>query len=192
MEIYCCKCNFISSFFSTALMMVITGSCPAVVPLLPSLFKKAITCAAQCQIHGSWLKYCLDTDKKGVKPFPNDLLSWLCSCITISYRMHSNLMPVMGNQGTLQSDNFLQSPVPCWHFISSQQAKASVSLALRKTRKYIFCTLNLSLSSIPSVKVSLMCRYKCLKFPWSQTMIIPTALAIGIEVPLCWYKATHI
>lgn len=87
MEIYCCKCNFISSFFSTALMMVITGSCPAVVPLLPSPFKKAVTCAAQCQIHGSWLKYCLDTDKKGVKPFPNDLLSWLCSCITVSYRM---------------------------------------------------------------------------------------------------------
>lgn len=173
-------------------MTFITGSCPAVVLLLPSPFKKAITCAAQCQIHGSWLKYCLGTDKKGVKPFPNDLLSWLCSCITVSYRMHSTLLPVIGNQGILQSENLLQSPTPCWHFIGSQQAKGIVSLTLRETRKYIFCIFNLSLSSIPSVNVSLMFRCKRLKFPWSQTMIILTALAIAIEIPLCWYKATHI
>lgn len=117
MEGYCCKCNFISSFFSTALMMVITGSCPAAVLLLPSPFKEAIT---HVQLSVSSMVADKNTaqtlTKKGVKPFPSNLLSRLCSCITVFYRMHSILMPVIENQGILQSDDFLQSPVPYWHY----------------------------------------------------------------------------
>lgn len=119
--------------------------------------------AAQCQLHSSWLKYCLDTDKKGVKPFLNDLLSWLCSCITVFYRMHSTLMPVIGNQEILhwRFPPVSSSLLTLYRFTTSKTGTYHLHW---ETRKYIFWILNLSLSSIPSVNVSLMCRYKTLNF----------------------------
>lgn len=55
--------------------------------------------------------------------------------------VHSTLMPVVRNQGILLSDNFLQSPAPCWHFIGSQQAKLELIIYIGRDKKIRFLHL---------------------------------------------------
>lgn len=55
--------------------------------------------------------------------------------------VHSTLMPVVRNQGILLSDNFLQSPAPCWHFIGSQQAKLELIIYIGRDKKIHFLHL---------------------------------------------------
>lgn len=146
------------------------------------------SCAAQCQLHSSWLKYCLDTDKKGVKPFLNDLLSWLCSCITVFYRMHSTLMPVIGNQGILQwrFPPVSSSLLTLYRFTTSKTGTYHLHWERQENTFSGSWIFHWALSHL---SMSLWCADTRL---WISLISNNDNTALAIEVAICWYKATHV
>lgn len=191
MEGWCCECMLMSSFFSTGCKNAFyweLPNCGSFDTFSFFIHGGDNSCEAQCLHYGSWLKY------KNIIQYEatSELTALLAVLLHNCFQQEAQYLNACdGKSG---------NPIEGWFPSASSSLLTLLNpFSTCKTGTYhLHCEREenkfsaswiFHLSSIPSVKVSLMYRYKSLKFPWSYTMIILTLLAI---VPICWYKEAHI